>query len=61
MPVLRPYFCQLKSCSKQGKGDVPVMTAKHNARFSKLLSEQREISCYSFEGVFVEVVGGVLS
>lgn len=36
------------------------MTAKHNARLSKLFSKQREISGYFLEGVFPEVVGCVL-
>lgn len=36
------------------------MTTKHDARFSKLMSKQREISGYFLVGVLVEVVGGVL-
>jgi hypothetical protein len=40
--------------------DVPVMPTKHNARLSKLLSKHREISGYFLEGVFLEVVGGIL-
>lgn len=37
------------------------MTTKHNARFSKLLSKQREISGYFLECVFFKVVGSILS
>jgi hypothetical protein len=36
------------------------MATKHNARLAKLMSKQREISGYFFEGVFLEVVGGIL-
>lgn len=60
MLMLRPCFCQLDSFQRKAKGGVPVMTAEHNPRLSKLMSKQREISGYFLEGVFVEVVGGVL-
>jgi hypothetical protein len=60
MLVLRPCFCQLEASSTEGKGGVPVMTAKHNPRLSKLMSKQREISGYFLVRVFIEVVRGVL-